>query len=58
MTGAPSFQGQLCYLLWNTTAAKMTSDNDTDIALLRNETLPVNLVVVSADYRSSQAIVR
>lgn len=44
MTGAPGFQGQQCYLLFNTTVGKMTSSPVTDIALLQNETLSVNLI--------------
>jgi hypothetical protein len=56
MTGAPGFQGQLCYLLFNTTGANMSGSPDTDIALQQNSTLSVIVIVVSADYRSQASV--
>jgi hypothetical protein len=56
MTGAPGFQGQLCYLLFNTTGANMSSSSDTDIALQQNSTSSVILIFVSADYCSQASV--
>ena len=47
MTGAPGFQGQQCYLLFNTTGTNTSSSLDTDIALRQNSSSVV-LFLVSA----------
>jgi len=41
-SGAPGIEGQLCYLLWNTTGVSTIPNSDIDVALLRNATVPVS----------------